>query len=324
MSAKRPSLPPHARVTYQISAVASARVSERIAAALERHESVGAVGLFERGDGQFEVAAYFGNPLIKDTLIERAKQAAAPDQVAVRVETLQDADWIKLSQGRRGPVQVGRFLVHGRHDREHVPRHRFRIEIDAGLAFGTAHHASTRACLVALDELLKRRRFGRILDLGTGSAVLAIAAAKATGRAILASDADPVAVTVAEENARKNGVASLLRVVSAAGFARRELRQLRADLILANLLARPLVALAPELFRRMAPSGIAVLSGITLDQAGAVEARYRSVGFRTERRILLDGWAALVLTRPSIAKADRAIDRFGSRLYKTDHVPKIR
>jgi ribosomal protein L11 methyltransferase len=165
----------------------------------------------------------------------------------LRIEQVFDEDWVTLSQGKRRPVEAGRFLVYGSHDRARVPHRLLAIEIDAGQAFGTAHHASTRGCLIALDDVLKRSRPRSILDFGTGTGVLAIAAAKALKRLALASDNDPLAVDIARDNARKNGLASLVRVLKATGFAYDKLRSAAPDLVLANLLERALYELAPTL-----------------------------------------------------------------------------
>jgi ribosomal protein L11 methyltransferase len=204
-----------------------------------------------------------------------------------------------LSQAKRGPVAAGRFYVHGSHDRARAPTRRFVVEIDASQAFGTAHHATTRGCLLALDELLKRRAPKRILDLGTGTGVLAIAAANALKARVLASDSDPLAASIAAGNARANCAAPLVSVIAAEGFAHPALRHTRPDLILANLLMRALEHLAPELARRIAPGGIVVLSGLTADQAPPIVARYCSHGFTLRKRIVLDGWATLMMTRGS-------------------------
>ncbi|MEZ5874928.1 MAG: 50S ribosomal protein L11 methyltransferase [Hyphomicrobiales bacterium] len=189
--------------------------------------------------------------------------------------------------------------MHGSHDRNHVKRGRFTIEIDASRAFGTAHHASTRGCLIALDALAKRGRPDLVLDLGTGSGVLAIAAARVFDRPVVASDNDATAAAIAADNARKAGVTHQVHTLVAEGLAHPILRRLKPDLIFANILARPLYGLAPAMARTLRPGGIAVLSGITADQAPALLGRYRGHGFVLERRILLDGWATILLGRRS-------------------------
>jgi ribosomal protein L11 methyltransferase len=227
-------------------------------------------------------------------------KAADPEVLrALRIEPLPDRNWVAEAEALRGAVRVGRFLVHGAHDRHRLARHRCNIEIDASLAFGTAHHASTKGCLVALDRLLTARRPKIVLDIGTGSGILAIAAAKAVKAMVLASDNDPVAVAIAADNARKNGVAAQIRVVRADGLSHPRLRRARADLLFANLVLRPLLALAPDFARALHAGGICVLSGMLSSQAAQVEARYRALGFVLKDRILLDGWTTLILSRRS-------------------------
>jgi ribosomal protein L11 methyltransferase len=286
--------------THQASIEASASPALRIAQALEEalEPAPVAVGLFERGQDLFEVFAHYDVPPPRDALLELIAAAAPGEGVGpLRIEAIPPLDWVRLSQGKRGKVEAGRFLIHGSHDRGTVPRRRLAVEIDAGRAFGSAHHASTRGCLLALDHLLKRRRPRAIVDLGTGSGILAIAAAKALGQSVLACDSDPVAAAAAEGNARKNGVQSLMGVVVAQGFAHRRLRHKTADLVLANLLERALHGLAPELARRIAPGGRAILSGLADTQARGIEARTRALGFALEKRIILDGWTTLVIVR---------------------------
>jgi ribosomal protein L11 methyltransferase len=282
------------QASYQVTLLANAREAEAIASLLEEavEPKVLAVSLFERGDGRFEVSALYAERPREDVL--SAALDGAPHG-ALCIETLAPANWVTLSQGKRAPVQAGRFLVHGSHDRHRVPKHRLAIEIDAGQAFGTAHHASTRGCLIALDDLLKRERPRVIVDIGTGTGILAIAAAKALERKILASDADPIATAIAADNARKNHAGPLVRTRTAPGFANPCLRHISADLLLANLLERALYALAPQLSRRVKPGGTAILSGLTQTQARTIEARNSAFGFIVEKRVILDAWTTLVL-----------------------------
>jgi ribosomal protein L11 methyltransferase len=188
--------------------------------------------------------------------------------------------------------------VHGRHDRACVAVNRIGIEIEAALAFGTGHHGTTRGCLLALDRILKARRPRRVLDVGTGSGVLAIAAAKASRRRVVASDVDPRAVTAARENARTNSAGALVDVIHARGLVDRRFRA-RApyDLVLANILLEPLKRLAVPLARLATPHGRVVLSGLLSAQANAALAAYRTQRLTLEHRILLDGWVTLILAR---------------------------
>jgi len=293
---------PATAIIHQATIEAPAGLGEEIAQALEQglDPAPVAVGLFDRGAGRCEVFAHYAEPPRHDALLTLIGEAGGGDGVgALRIEQIAPEDWVTLSQGQRGKIVAGRFVVHGSHDRARVPRRRTTIEIDAGQAFGTAHHASTRGCLLALDDHLKRRRPRTVIDIGTGTGILAIAAAKVLARRILASDNDPVAVVTAADNARLNGVAPLLCMLQARGFLHPLLWRRRADLVLANLLERALHDLAPALARHVAPGGTAILSGLTHSQARAIEARTRAHGFILEKRIVLDGWATLVITRRS-------------------------
>ena len=292
-------------VTYVATIEAPSHIAEAVAARLEAAESpvAMAVTLFECGPGQIEVSAHYAEKPAGELLVRLIEGAAADGGVGLlRIEALAAKNWVAEAESLRGPVRAGRFLVHGRHDRGKVPPGRFTLEIDAGLAFGTAHHATTRGCLIALDRLLKRGRPRRVLDIGTGTGILAIAAAKALGRPVIASDMDPVAVGVAAENASRNGVGSRVLVVKAKGLAHPALRHVKADLLFANLLLRPLLELAPAFARALRPGGMCVLSGILDTQARQVEARFHALGFRLDSRILLDGWTTLLLRRGSTSK----------------------
>ena len=293
---------------YQARIEAPATLAPHIARALEEapDPSPIAIGLFELGTGRSEVSAHYAHPPAREDLLALIGEVANEDLGPLRIDELPRVDWVTLSQSKRAPIKAGRFFVHGSHNRARAPARRFVVEIDASQAFGTAHHASTRGCLIALDDALKRRPPRRILDLGTGTGVLAIAAANALKASVLASDNDPLAVSIAAGNARGNGAGPLVRVVLAEGLAHPALRHHRPDMVLANLLMRALQDLAPELARRIAPGGTAVLSGLTQDQAGAVAACYRAHGFTLRKRILLDGWATLVMTRGSSRNPGRA------------------
>jgi len=288
-------------ILYKASIEAGEAAAERIARALEESfdPSPVAVGAFDLGKGRFEVFADFTEAPPRTALLALIERASDSAPATLRIEQVADEDWVTLSQGKRRPVEAGRFLVYGSHDRAQVPHRLLAIEIDAGQAFGTAHHATTRGCLIALDDVLKRSRPRSILDIGTGTGILAIAAAKALKRPAMASDNDPLAVEIARDNARKNGAASLMQLLEATGFAHDKLRSAVADLVLANLLKRALYELAPMLARHIVPRGRAILSGLTSDQVRGTEAHYRAHGFILEKRIILDGWATLVIVRSS-------------------------
>ncbi len=231
----------------------------------------------------------------------------------LRFETVTARDWVATSLAGLQPVEAGGFIVHGAHDRARIPVNRIAIEIEAALAFGTGHHGTTRACLLALDRLAKtqakKRRLGRArrpgtssrvaaLDVGTGTGVLAIAAAKRLHGRVLASDIDPAAVRIAAENATRNGVSMRVTNVRADGLAAGPIRRAAPyPLVFANILLAPLQKLAGPLARLTAPGAQVVLSGLLARQANAAVATYRSHGLRLDRRIILDGWATLVLRR---------------------------
>ena len=254
---------------------------------------------FEDDGGQWQVAVHFREP--PDEAAVRALVALAADDkaaAALTFEPLAETDWVAQSLAGLTPVRAGRFLVHGAHDRARVPVNALGIEIEAALAFGTGHHGTTRGCLLALDDLAKRRRFGRVLDLGTGSGVLAIAAAKRLRCPVIASDIDPRAVEAARDNARRNGAASYITAVHAVGTRSRAIaRHAPYDLIFANILLGPLLRLAVPIRRLTAPHTRVVLSGLLPAHANAAQATYRAQGFMTERHVLLEGWATLVLRR---------------------------
>jgi ribosomal protein L11 methyltransferase len=217
----------------------------------------------------------------------------------VHVGLLPDADWIKLSQEGLPPVRAGRFFVYGAHDAGVVPDGVIPIRIEAGMAFGTGHHETTALCLSVLSELSKKRRYANVLDLGCGTGLLAIGAAKLWRSRVMASDIDAVAVEVTRENAVSNGEGSLVRAVTADGLTHPALAaKAPYDLVIANILAGPLTRLAPQIARGVARGGTIVLSGLLRWQENLVLAFYRPHGlvFRAARR---DGpWSALILERP--------------------------
>jgi ribosomal protein L11 methyltransferase len=217
---------------------------------------------------------------------------------ALGVEHLPAHDWVALNQASFPPLAAGRYMIHGSHRRERVPPGRIGLCIDAATAFGTGEHATTRGCLLAIDRLAKRRHRRRSLDMGTGTGILAIAAAKTWRRRVWARDIDAEAVRVAAHNAGINGVARLLDLRRGNGYGDRGLRRSGPfDLILANILARPLMRMAPALARALAPGGVAVLSGLLARQEAALRAAHRQQGLALVRRIALDGWHTLVLAK---------------------------
>ncbi len=265
-----------------------------------------ALTVFETGAATWRVEAYFDDAhddeTVNDTERDFHAEIAAyvsdplPDFV---IEDVPDLNWVALSQAALPPVAAGRFTIHGSHDRGRVPRGPTAILIDAGEAFGTAHHATTHGCLLAIDRLLRTHTFATVLDLGCGSGVLAIAIAKALPRAaIIATDLDRQSVKVATENVRLNGVANRIALATASGVDHMWLRQSPPfSLVIANILAGPLIRLAPAMARIVERGGTLLLSGILIPQAPQVIAAYRSAGFHLVTHDRITGWSTLTLKR---------------------------
>ena len=283
------------RITAEVEGADAALA---VAAALD--ELAGAVSAFETAEGAalWRVEAYPRAPVLDPELeVRLALAAAASGGRLVRIieERLPERDWLAENRRAFPPLRIGRFFVHGSHWQGRVPAGAIAIEIDAATAFGTGEHPSTRGCLMALDSLARRRRFRRPLDIGTGSGILAIAAAKRLRRGVLASDVDCAAVRVASHHVRRNGLAGHVRLVCAQGYPSRAVRRSDYDLIFANILARPLALMARDLGRAIAPGGVAVLAGLLRRQEALVVAAHRAQGLSLERRIVIDGWSTLIL-----------------------------
>jgi ribosomal protein L11 methyltransferase len=217
--------------------------------------------------------------------------------LVIEREVIPDVDWIAKSLEGLKPVRAGRFIVHGSHDRDKVRENDIAIEIDAGQAFGTGHHGTTAGCLEVIDKVLRARTVRNALDLGTGSGVLAIAVRKVKKIPVLATDIDPVAVQVARENVRRNGIASGIRVETAPGFHSPAFREDGPfDLIIANILAKPLMKMAPELGNHLTAGGSVILSGILAEQRWKVIAAYKGAGMRHLSTIWRNGWVTMHFT----------------------------
>jgi ribosomal protein L11 methyltransferase len=245
------------------------------------------------------VEAYFGFAPDEDSL-RQLVAAAAGDEAAARVEfgLTEKRDWVANSLAGLAPVRAGRFLVHGAHDRAALKANDVGVEIEAGLAFGTGHHGTTRGCLLHFDRLLKRRRPRYVLDVGCGAGVLAIAAAKVLKRKVWLGDLDPVAVEVANANARLNGVAAHCRPLLSHGVENLLMRAgAPYDVVFANILAKPLRLLASSLAAVTACDGDAIVSGLLYADVPGVLAAWRAQGFFLRQRIDLEGWASLRLSR---------------------------
>lgn len=214
----------------------------------------------------------------------------------IQREVLPDIDWIAKSLEGLKPVRAGRFIVHGSHDRDKVRVNDLSIEIEAGQAFGTGHHGTTAGCLEVIGDVVRSRTVRNALDLGTGSGVLAIAVRKLKRVPVLATDIDPIAVAVAEGNARSNGIVEGIEFRVAPGFHSTAFSKYGPfDLIIANILARPLMKMAPQLVNHLAPGGSVILSGILASQRWKVIAAYNGAGLAHVRTIWRNGWVTIHL-----------------------------
>ncbi|UCH75415.1 MAG: 50S ribosomal protein L11 methyltransferase [Rhodospirillales bacterium] len=257
---------------------------------------------FEAGPGgPWRIAAWFtdmpdhGALSAAVALAAAAAGTAAPDFV---VRPAKARDWLAENRASFQPVRVGRFFVHPSFFEGNRPAGALAIVLDAATAFGSGAHGTTRGCLSVLDGLARCLKPRQMLDMGCGSGILAIAMAKAWRRPVLAVDIDEVAVRVTRANARANGVGRLVTAGEGAGFAAPLLRRRgRFDLIVANILARPLQRMAPALAHNLVPGGTAVLSGLLTHQEAAVIAACRAHGLRIAHRIRIETWSTLVLAR---------------------------
>jgi ribosomal protein L11 methyltransferase len=258
-----------------------------------------ALTIFEDGPDRWRVEAYFDADAGERDLDGELSPLVDWTLPPFEVETVPELNWVAISQAALPPVPAGRFTIHGSHDSGRVAHGPNAILIDAGEAFGTAHHATTLGCLLAIDRLTRARAFKNMLDLGCGSGVLAIAAAKAMPHTrIVAADMDPQSVKVATENVRLNGAGHRITLYVGSGLAHPKIRE-RApfDFLVANILAGPLIGLAPSISRAVVPGGMLVLSGILIPQAPEVIAKYLAHGFVLQRHDRIVGWSTLTLQR---------------------------
>jgi ribosomal protein L11 methyltransferase len=282
-------------------AIGDERTAKRVVDRLTESffEGQAAIAAFEGPGGRWGVTVHFAEAPDESSIRELVGIAAG-DDVAQQIafDTVEAKDWVKATLEELVPVRAGRFIVHGHHDRQKIPPNKLGIEIEAALAFGTGHHGTTRGCLMLLDSVLKAHRPRRVLDLGTGTGVLAIAVAKAQHHRVLASDIDPLSVRVARGNSRLNGAGNLVQTVHATGFSAPEFTQHGPfDLVLANILANPLRQMATPMARHLAPSALVILSGLLPHQAQGVIAAYRARGILLLRELRIEGWSSLLLRK---------------------------
>ncbi|KAA0916672.1 50S ribosomal protein L11 methyltransferase [Aquicoccus porphyridii] len=280
-----------------LTTLAGKTAAEALGEEMERldPEPVG-VGVFELEDGSglWEVGGYFTEPPDRAGL---ALLEALHDARPFVISELPETDWVAKVRRELAPVEAGRFFVHGSHDADKLPKGAEPLLIEAAMAFGTGHHGTTLGCLLALDRLVDAGFVGRsVADIGCGTAVLAMAAARIWSDPVIASDIDSVAVDVAQANVRANGLEDRVRCVEAAGFDHPDLMAAAPfDLIFANILKGPLIALAPDLTDALASGGRAILSGILNEQADDVLAVYSRLGTNTLARDEIGEWTTLTL-----------------------------
>ncbi|MHC0053354.1 50S ribosomal protein L11 methyltransferase [Actibacterium sp. D379-3] len=282
-----------------LTTLAGKAAAEALGEALERlTPEPSGVGVFEIEDdsGLWEVGGYFTETPDAAGLALLAAMHGARD---FTISELPEVDWVAKVRRELAPVEAGRFFVYGSHDADKVPADAVALLIEAAMAFGTGHHGTTLGCLRALDRLAAAGFTGRnVADIGCGTAVLAMAAAKIWPEPVLASDIDQVAVDVAAANVACNGLTGRVRCVEAAGFDHPDLIAAAPfDLVFANILKGPLVALAPDMGRNVAPGGYAVLSGILNPQADEVAAAYGKNGFIVHNREEIGDWTTLCLRK---------------------------
>ena len=280
-------------------AIGSEQMARRVVDLLTEgfFEGQAAIAAYERSDGRWDITVHFAEAPDQASIRELVAIAAGGEvALEIKFDTVEAKDWVKATLEELVPVRAGRFIVHGHHDRAKVPPNKLGIEIEAALAFGTGHHGTTRGCLLLLDSVLKARRPARVLDLGTGTGVLAIAAAKALHSEVLASDIDPLSVRVARDNARLNGAGNRVQAIHATGFSASQFEQHGPfDLVLANILANPLRQMATPMARHLAPSALVILSGLLPYQASGVIAAYRARGLVLLRHLRVEGWSSLLM-----------------------------
>lgn len=265
-------------------------IARRLAYLVEESFEGAAVSAFE-AEGRWAVEVILSETCDRDAITALLRQESG-GETPLSIDPLAERDWVAASLTGLKPVRAARFFIHGAHDRVRVPANAIGIEIEAALAFGTGHHGTTRGCLLALDRVMRRAHPRRVLDVGTGSGILAIAAARVAHVPVTATDIDPVACRAARDNAALNRVRGWINVLP----ARTKLAG-HYDLIVANILALPLIEMSGALAGHLARRGCIILSGLLPEHARAVISAYRRQGLSLEKRTINDGWVTLIMRR---------------------------
>lgn len=281
----------------QIIARGPRLVAETAAEALDADIALeGATYSILEEDEDRDVWRIDGYPTTEEEARSMEAGLRAHEALTVEVEVLADADWLAMSLSGLPPVEAGRFFVYGAHDQGKVPEDRVNLKIDAGAAFGTGHHGTTVGCLEAFDRLLETETFDKVLDVGCGTGVLAIAAARTGSPVAVGTDIDEPSARIANENAAINDAQCEFYFASGLDDGRIT-QHLPYDLVFANILAAPLVELAPDIAKALKPDGVAILSGLLRTQEERVLDAYRPLGFVVEQTIHHDAWSALQLRK---------------------------
>lgn len=283
------------RLHYRTAKAKAEELYQKMDAAFEDDAYPLAITEIDEAKAIYEVSLYVEEDE-KAVVQTRLAQILGVNQDEIEIEVLPDIDWVQHSLEGLNPVRAGRFFIHGSHDRDKVMPNDLAIEIEAGQAFGTGHHGTTVGCLELLAEVMANEKPQNALDLGTGSGILAIGMALIAPIRILATDIDPIAINVAKENFELNGVSDTITAITATGLDDNEITS-RApfDLIVANILANPLIELAPQMVPAKAKNGSIVLSGILEEQHDRVVKAYQDQGAKYIKTLHHEGWVAIHL-----------------------------
>lgn len=283
------------RLHYRTAKAKAEELYQKMDTAFEDDAYPLAITEIDEAKAIYEVSLYVEEDE-KAVVQTRLAQILGVNQDEIEIEVLPDIDWVQHSLEGLNPVRAGRFFIHGSHDRDKVMPNDLAIEIEAGQAFGTGHHGTTVGCLELLAEVMANEKPQNALDLGTGSGILAIGMALIAPIRILATDIDPIAINVAKENFALNGVSDTITAITATGLDDNEITS-RApfDLIVANILANPLIELAPQMVPAKAKNGSIVLSGILEEQHDRVVKAYQDQGAKYIKTLHHEGWVAIHL-----------------------------